>query len=88
MRAEYGSCEIDAWVVIKPDDIIRIACLDMGQGTLTGAPTWSPRNSTPSGRRARPNSRCRAKTSVYRSPLAWGLTEVLPYRAKVVAKRQ
>ena len=30
--------EINAWVVIKPDDtvIVRIARAEMGQGTLTG----------------------------------------------------
>ena len=30
--------EVNAWVVVKPDDtvIIRIARVDMGQGTLTG----------------------------------------------------
>jgi hypothetical protein len=38
VRAEDGSPEIDAWVVIKPDDtiVIRIARSEMGQGTLTG----------------------------------------------------
>jgi isoquinoline 1-oxidoreductase subunit beta len=38
VRAEDGSPEVDAWVVIKPDDtiVIRIARSEMGQGTLTG----------------------------------------------------
>jgi len=38
VRAADGSPEIDAWVVIKPDDtvVIRIARSEMGQGTLTG----------------------------------------------------
>src|ERR1051325_8448662 len=33
-----GAPEINAWVVIKPDDtvIIRVARSEMGQGTLTG----------------------------------------------------
>ena len=33
-----GSPEVNAWVVIKPDDsvVIRIARSEMGQGTLTG----------------------------------------------------
>ena len=33
-----GSPEVDAWVVIRPDDtiVIRIARSEMGQGTLTG----------------------------------------------------
>src|SRR5207302_8784403 len=37
-RAADGSPEIDAWVVIRPDDtvVIRIARSEMGQGTLTG----------------------------------------------------
>jgi isoquinoline 1-oxidoreductase beta subunit len=37
-RAQDGSPEITAWVVIRPDDtvVIRIARSEMGQGTLTG----------------------------------------------------
>ena len=33
-----GAPEVNAWVVIKPDDtvVIRIARSEMGQGTLTG----------------------------------------------------
>ena len=36
--AQTGTPEINAWVVIKPDDtvVIRIARSEMGQGTLTG----------------------------------------------------
>ena len=38
VRAADGSPEINAWVVIRPDDtvVIRIARSEMGQGTLTG----------------------------------------------------
>ena len=38
VRAADGSPEIDAWVVIRPDDtvVIRVARSEMGQGTLTG----------------------------------------------------
>src|ERR1700730_5795993 len=38
VRAADGSQEVNAWVVIKPDDtvVIRIARSEMGQGTLTG----------------------------------------------------
>jgi isoquinoline 1-oxidoreductase subunit beta len=38
VRAADGAPEINAWVVIKPDDtvVIRIARSEMGQGTLTG----------------------------------------------------
>jgi len=38
VRAQAGSPEITAWVVIRPDDtvVIRIARSEMGQGTLTG----------------------------------------------------
>ena len=38
VRAADGSPEINAWVVIKPDDtvVIRIARSEMGQGSLTG----------------------------------------------------
>jgi isoquinoline 1-oxidoreductase beta subunit len=38
VRAQDGSPEINAWVVIRPDDtvVIRVARSEMGQGTLTG----------------------------------------------------
>jgi isoquinoline 1-oxidoreductase beta subunit len=38
VRAKDGSPEINAWVVIQPDDtvVIRIARSEMGQGTITG----------------------------------------------------
>ena len=37
-RAADGSPEVNAWVVIRPDDtvVIRVARSEMGQGTLTG----------------------------------------------------
>ena len=37
-RAAEATPEVNAWVVIKPDDtvVIRIARSEMGQGTLTG----------------------------------------------------
>src|SRR5258708_1081113 len=37
-RAADGSSEVNAWVVVRPDDtvVIRIARSEMGQGTLTG----------------------------------------------------
>jgi isoquinoline 1-oxidoreductase subunit beta len=38
IRAQDGSPEVTAWVVIKPDDgvVIRIARSEMGQGSMTG----------------------------------------------------
>ncbi|MBM3217183.1 MAG: xanthine dehydrogenase family protein molybdopterin-binding subunit [Candidatus Rokubacteria bacterium] len=38
VRAEDGSPEVNAWVVIRPDDtvVIRVARSEMGQGTITG----------------------------------------------------
>src|SRR5438067_43528 len=38
IRAADGSPEVNAWIVIRPDDtvVIRIARSEMGQGTLTG----------------------------------------------------
>jgi len=38
VRAQDGTPEINAWVVVRPDDtvVIRIARSEMGQGTLTG----------------------------------------------------
>src|SRR5467141_3227536 len=36
--AEAAGTELNAWVVVKPDStcVVRIACSEMGQGTLTG----------------------------------------------------
>src|SRR5499427_8252288 len=38
VRAQDGSPEINAWVVIRPDEtvVIRVAKSEMGQGTITG----------------------------------------------------
>ena len=38
VRAQDGSPEVNAWVVIRPDDtvVIRVARSEMGQGTITG----------------------------------------------------
>jgi len=38
VRAQGGAPEINAWVVIRPDDtvVIRVARSEMGQGTITG----------------------------------------------------
>lgn len=38
VRAQDGSPEVNAWVVIRPDDtvVIRMARSEMGQGTITG----------------------------------------------------
>jgi isoquinoline 1-oxidoreductase subunit beta len=38
VRAQDGSPEINAWVVVRPDDtvVVRVARSEMGQGTLTG----------------------------------------------------
>jgi len=38
VRAADGLPEVNAWVVIRPDDsvVIRIARTEMGQGTMTG----------------------------------------------------
>ena len=51
--APAAGAEINAWVVVKPDDtcVIRIARSEMGQGTLTGLAQWSPRSSSVTGRR-------------------------------------
>src|SRR6476660_332197 len=38
VRAQDGSPEINAWVVIRPDEtvVVRVARSEMGQGTITG----------------------------------------------------
>src|SRR6201988_68471 len=38
VRAQDGSPDITAWVVIRPDEtvVIRVARSEMGQGTITG----------------------------------------------------
>src|ERR1700684_1962644 len=38
VAAESAAVEINAWVVVRPDDgcVVRIARSEMGQGTLTG----------------------------------------------------
>src|SRR5437016_272998 len=38
VRAQDGTPEINAWVVIRPDEtvVIRVARSEMGQGTITG----------------------------------------------------
>src|SRR5881296_292444 len=38
VRAQDGSPEVNAWVVVRPDEtvVIRIARSEMGQGTMTG----------------------------------------------------
>src|SRR5437762_6434603 len=38
VRAQDGSPEINAWVVVRPDEtvVIRVARSEMGQGTITG----------------------------------------------------
>src|SRR6201991_390931 len=38
VRAADGSPEVNAWVVVRPDEtvVVRIARSEMGQGTLTG----------------------------------------------------
>ena len=38
VRAQDGSPEINAWIVIRPDDtvVVRVARSEMGQGTITG----------------------------------------------------
>src|SRR5437868_7281117 len=38
VRAADGSPEVNAWVVIRPDEtvVVRVARAEMGQGTLTG----------------------------------------------------
>ena len=64
VRAADIPPEVDAWVVIKPDDtvVIRIARSEMGQGTMTGLAQLVAEELDATGRRSRPNSRRRART--------------------------
>jgi CO/xanthine dehydrogenase Mo-binding subunit len=63
-EAADSTPEVNAWVVIRPDDtvVIRIARSEMGQGTLTGSPSWSPRSLSATGPRSPPNIRPPAET--------------------------
>jgi len=54
VRAADGSPEITVWVVIRPDNttVIRVVRAEMGQGTITGSRSSSPRSSKPTGARS------------------------------------
>ena len=60
-----GAPEVNAWVVIKPDDtvVVRIARSEMGQGTLTGLAQMVAEELNATGRRSRPNTRHRVRAS-------------------------
>jgi CO/xanthine dehydrogenase Mo-binding subunit len=69
--------EINAWVVIQPDDtvVIRIARSEMGQGTLTGLAQLVAEELSATGRRSPPSTRrpariCAATASGAASPPA------------------
>jgi isoquinoline 1-oxidoreductase beta subunit len=51
--AAEGAPEVNAWVVVRPDDtvVIRIARSEMGQGSLTGLGNSSPRSWSATGRK-------------------------------------
>jgi len=63
VRAADGSPEVNAWVVVLPDDtvVIRIARSEMGQGTSPVLLNSSPKNLNAIGRKSRPNIRRRAR---------------------------
>ena len=52
-RRAGRDAELNAWVVVKPDEtvVIRVARAEMGQGSLTGLAQLSPKNSNATGRR-------------------------------------
>jgi isoquinoline 1-oxidoreductase beta subunit len=70
--AADGTPEINAWVVIHPDEtvVIRIARSEMGQGTLTGLAQLVAEELNATGPRSRPNIR-RPGRSVARNRV-WG----------------
>ena len=63
VRAADGAPEVNAWVVIRPDDtvVIRIARSEMGQGTLTGLAQLVAEELDVTGPRSRRNIRRRAR---------------------------
>ena len=63
--------EINAWVVIQPDDrvVIRIARSEMGRARSPASRSSLPKSWNVTGQRSPPNTRHRARTS---SASAWG----------------
>ena len=64
-RTAVPGTEVNAWVVVNPDNTckIRIARSEMGQGTETVSRSSSPRNSSAAGATSRRISLRRARTS-------------------------
>ena len=62
--AAAGPVEVNAWVVIQPDDavIIRVARSEMGQGITTSLPMLVAEELNATGARCAPNSRHPRKT--------------------------
>ena len=63
--AQTSTPEIGAWVVIKPDDtvVVRVVRSEMGQGTVPGCASSSPRSSGVIGTRSPGNIPRRARVS-------------------------
>ena len=63
--AAAAGAEVNAWVVVKPDDtcVIRIARSEMGQGTRTGLAQLVAEGSNAIGRRSPPSRLPRVRIS-------------------------
>jgi len=63
--AQSGNVEMNAWVVIKPDDtvVIRIARAEMAKARSPVLPSSWPKNSSATGRKSPPSASLRDRTS-------------------------
>jgi len=57
--AQAATPEVNAWVVVRPDDsvVVRVARIDMGQGTVTGLAQLVAESWNATGRRSPPSIR-------------------------------
>ena len=84
-RAADGAPEVDAWVVIRPDDtvVIRIMRSEGARARSLGSHNWLPRNWNATGRRSQPNSRRPERIS---HAIAYGENQTRPAAAAFASR--